>query len=441
MTKKEMEFLGGRMTQLREKNEVKSLQAMMQLLQSCGKEEYQVYNKSTLSRAESGSAGEKTIIKWAKAYCDVFNYSEKQTEQFLRGDKIAIPDTSALLKNSQLVDELGEEYNIVVIPDIVIRELDGIKNSNAGTLGKRAWEIIRGIGYGKRVIKRDYSGDKSIEKDEQIIIVAKKAAEEFGCEVQIITDDADYSAFLKGDETVTALHLREYMITKQKLVNMKGLIELDEYFADDYSGIEAPDKEEINAFLPDGNTLIISTVRNRKYSFGQKKAKIQWLIAHGADVDKRDCKHRYFPPLTHAIQMNDFAMFSFLLNECQANPNVGSRNPHDAGKLRQKDIKREKNEGNMPLMVAAWDGKAEFVKALCADKRTSINQQDANGFTALIKACYWGFLKCRDILIEAGADTKIVDIDGLTAKDHYNVYLETGRRKPSKQKNRKGGRF
>lgn len=102
----------------------------MELLQSCGKEKYKVYNKSTLSRAESGFAGEKTIIKWAKAYCDVFNYSEKQTEQFLRGDKIAIPDTSALLKNSQLVDELGEEYNIVVIPNIVIRELDGIKNSN-----------------------------------------------------------------------------------------------------------------------------------------------------------------------------------------------------------------------------------------------------------------------------------------------------------------------
>lgn len=109
-----------------------------------------------------------------------------------------------------------------MIPDVVIRELDGIKNSNAGALGKKAWEIIREIGYGDRVIRMEYDGDKSIEKDEQIIAVAKKAAEKYGCEVQIITDDADYSAFLKGDETVTALHLREYMITKQKLVNMKG---------------------------------------------------------------------------------------------------------------------------------------------------------------------------------------------------------------------------
>ncbi len=212
---------------------------------------------------------------------------------------------------------------------------------------------------------------------------------------------------------------------------MKGLVELDNYYADDYSDLVAPDEDEINAFLADGNTLIISVVRNRSHSLAQRKAKIKWLIDNGADVNKRDCKHRYFPPLTHAIQMNDFQMFIFLLNECRANPNVGSRNPHDAGKLRQKDIKREKNEGNMPLMVAAWDGKVEFVKALCADERTSINQQDANGFTALIKACYWGFLKCRDILLESGADTKIVDIDGLTADDHYNEFLESGRRKPA----------
>lgn len=119
----------------------------------------------------------------------------------------------------------------------------------------------------------EYTGDNSIEKDEQIICVAKEAAVKYGCEVQIITDDADYSAFLKGDETVTALHLREYMITKQKLVNMKGLVELDQYYADDYSEILPPDEDEINAFLPDGNTLIISAVRNRKHSFDQRKAK------------------------------------------------------------------------------------------------------------------------------------------------------------------------
>ena len=125
MTKKEMEFLGGRMKQLREKNGVKSLEAMATYIKNseniveAEQDTLSGLQKSTLSRAESGSAGEKTIIKWAKIYCQAFGYSEKHTEQFLRGDKIAVPDTSALLKNPQLVDELGEEYNIVVIPDIV----------------------------------------------------------------------------------------------------------------------------------------------------------------------------------------------------------------------------------------------------------------------------------------------------------------------------------
>ena len=83
----------------------------------------------------------------------------------------------------------------------------------------------------------------------------------------------------------------------------------------------------------------------------------------------------------------------------------------------------------MPLMIAAWDNKIQYVKELCADERTSLNQQDGNGFTALIKACYWGWLECRDIIIEAGADQKIVDRDGYTAEDRYHEFLETGRRK------------
>ena len=58
MTKKEMVFLGSRLTQLREKNGVKSLQAMMDLLNNSGNDEYAVYNKSTLSRVESASVGE-----------------------------------------------------------------------------------------------------------------------------------------------------------------------------------------------------------------------------------------------------------------------------------------------------------------------------------------------------------------------------------------------
>lgn len=187
-----------------------------------------------------------------------------------------------------------------------------------------------------------------------------------------------------------------------------------------YEKLEAPEAEEANAYLKDGNTLIISAVRNKEHSLEQRKNKIKWLISHGADVNKCDCSRRYFPPVSHAVQMGDYGMFLFLLEECKANSNVGSRNPHDSGKLRKK------NEGNMPLMIAAWEGKDRFVETLCKDERTSINQQDANGFTALMKASMNGKKKCMDILTAAGADRKIVDIEGKTAADWYKEYLDIG---------------
>ncbi len=67
MTKKEMQFLGGRMKQLREKNSVKTLEDMRELLTNSKNYNYRVDHKSTLSRAESGNEGEKTIIKVGKS--------------------------------------------------------------------------------------------------------------------------------------------------------------------------------------------------------------------------------------------------------------------------------------------------------------------------------------------------------------------------------------
>ncbi len=399
-------------------------------------------NKSSISRVESGKTKESTLIDMAKKYCKVFGMNEMQTSQFLRGERVAVPDTSALLKNSQLIDELNKEYSKVVIPKVVVDELDGIKNGNSGSLGKKAWEIIRGISYGERIIRMDFTNSPNDNsKDCQIIQIAQEASDRYHCNVDIITDDTDYSAYL-GDEhpSLTAIHLREYMATKQELVNMIKLARINEYYADSYEECEIPEKNEVNAYLVDGNTLLISAVRNRDASFTQRKEKIKWLLLHNADINKRDNSRRYFPPLSHAIQMGDYDMFEFLLKECHANPNVGSRNPFDSGKVRQK------NEGNMPLMIACWEGKKRFVEALCADERISINQQDANGFTALMKACMNGHFEdnkekrtwnLKDILISAGADERIVDIDGKTASDWINEYHESG---PMRKQYNRGGK-
>lgn len=441
------EFLCRRMKELREKNGL-TMEDMAKRLNKA--------NKSSISRVESGKTSYSALIDLAKEYCETFKMDKVQTEQFLRGEKIVIPDTSALLKNIQLIDELSVEYSKVVIAKVVITELTGIKNYNTNNMGKKAYEILKEIGSNAKTITREYTGDPSEEdKDYMIIHIAKEVSDEFGCVVDIISNDVDYSAYLKGNNTVRSLFLGEYRAKKQKTVNFIKIQEIDKYYAESYDECPIPTKEEANAYfnngdpkMGDGSTLIISTVRNRNHTLEERKAKIKWLISYGANVNKRDCNRRYFPPLTHAVQMSDYDMFIFLLKECHANPNVGSKNPHSAKKIYQKsdeidvEEKTDKNEGNMPLMVAAWDGKEDFVKALCEDPRTSINQQDANGFTALIKACGNLNIRCRDILLEYGADTKIVDINGKNYEKHiddaykYGRLRDRGRNKGNRNKQR-----
>ena len=77
-------------------------------------------------------------------------------------------------------------------------------------------------------------------------------------------------------------------------------------------------------------------------------------------------------------------------------------------------------------MVAAWENQIDMVKDLCADERISLNQQDGNGFTALIKACIRGNKECRKIIEEAGADTTILDHEGLSAEYKWDEFLRIG---------------
>lgn len=406
-------FLGQRMRDLRVKNGL----SQEELAKKLGYE-----NKSTISRFESGIGKSSNLSDAAKRYCELLGLSERQTEQFLRGEKIVVPDTSALLKNVQLIDELNEEYTRVIIAEPVIKELRKIKDRDGSSLSKKAREILKGISYGDRTLSKGLMGDiDEDDVDSQVIQIAKNAAEEFGSRVDIITSDTDYSATLKGNGVISVVSLREYMITKQPLVNMTNLNKINSFYSDDYSGLPQPDKNEVNSYLSNGNTLLIETVRKKDVPFEYKRAKVKWLISLGADIDKKDCSRRYFPPLSHAIQVNDVEMFKFLLEECKANPNAGSRNPFGSGKVRQK------NEGNMPLMIAAWHGREAMVKALCEDNRTSLNQQDENGFTALIKACANGYGRCRDIIKDAGADTKIVDINGHDYEWHWDDFLDYGK--------------
>ncbi|MDU5596732.1 MAG: ankyrin repeat domain-containing protein [Lachnospiraceae bacterium] len=418
--KKEIPFLCLRMKELREEYKC-SLDDMVKKIQNY---EGTLLKKSSLSRAENGKTSEKTLKEYAIRYCNAFCMPDEQIDQFLRGEKTVVVDTSAILKNIQLIDELNDEYDKVIIPKVVVNELNRIKDSKS-SLCKKAWEVLRGISYGDKIVSMEYTGkNKNIKNDEKIIFIANEASKKYHTKVDIITDDIDYSVYLKNNENIAALHLGKYIATKQPIRDTGRLDNIKDFFADTYESLEKISKDEVNAYMSDGNTLIISTVRAISKPMNQRKEKIRWLISLGGDVNKRDNARRYFPPLSHAIQVKDYEMFGFLLVECRANPNVGSKNPYSGEKLRQK------NEGNMPLMIAAWHGMTEFVKLLCEDERTSLNQQDANGFSALMKACMNGYFRgdkdIRKVLLEAGADTKLVDMSGRSYIDWMNEYRKNG---------------
>jgi ankyrin repeat protein len=75
-----------------------------------------------------------------------------------------------------------------------------------------------------------------------------------------------------------------------------------------------------------------------------------------------------------------------------------------------------KNRGNTALMIAAWHGKQDFVQYFCQNGACA-NQQDSNGFTALIKACIKKQVSCVRFLYPL-TDSRIRSFEGLTAKDY-----------------------
>lgn len=420
------DFLRSRMIQLREKNHY-SLSQMAETLN---------VNKSTLSRVEkAGGSNFKTVDYYARKYCEEFKMSDKQINLFLRGERGVIVDTSALIKRRIILDELCEEYSCVFVPSFVIDELGDIENKNPNDYGRIASQLLRKIFEDDRIQKKNYS--IPTVTDVMIVDIANAVAEEYFCVVDIITYDYKIAAQIKGcmneNSKFQLLYLEEYISVKQKLINMSVLNAVNDYYSDSYDdsvrklGITLPAKGNkdfyLDSYLADGSTLIISAVNKSNVSVKQRMDKISWLISNGADVNKRDCGEKYLPPLSHAIRNHDYEMFAFLLNECNANPNVGSRYPYDVGKIRCK------NDGNTPLMIAAWENQADIVKVLCSDKRVSLNQQDGNGYTALIKACYWGYKECREIIENAGADVTIFDHEGFSAQDRWKECLELGRYK------------
>ena len=69
-----------------------------------------------------------------------------------------------------------------------------------------------------------------------------------------------------------------------------------------------------------------------------------------------------------------------------------------------------------PLVVAACRGDTAMVRSLLAHG-ADVDARDGAGGTALIWACDGGDLECARLLLDAGADPRLRNRDGYTARD------------------------
>lgn len=353
-------------------------------------------------------------------------------DQYVNISTYALPDTNVIEANPKIIEELlgGDipKYRKVFIPDTVITELEYRKKYRSLLQEKEIAKVINLISESPDVITIE--ADRRIygNHDDRIIDVAKRVVKEYNCRIHIITDDKGFKAKQKINSDISIIRLEEFIKGRYNVENMLGLHQLDRAISDYIK----PKGVNMRAYLPNGRTLITSTVANDSLSTDQKIEKIRWLCENGADIDQRESSGNFFPALTIAIQQKDKKLFDFILNDCNANPNAGSRNPYSLKMVRQQ------NEGNMPLMVAARSGLTDFVRQLCEHPDIILNQQDSNGFTALIKTAfrlkelrdkygkvkgYMRYKECCEILIDYGIDYRIIDVDGNNAA-YYFEYID-----------------
>ena len=383
---------------------------------------------------------------------------------------IAVPDTSALLRNKRLLNLLLKDYIKIIIVDVVIDELSGFKNKKtrrhqSGLVKKQkkmASQIMSMIDeyihkHEGIVVKMntDYFKEKknpgASKKDRCLLKLAEKVQKQSSGYVDVIHFDKDMQ--LLGDGCVKTVYLKDYMAKRFDIEdNYQDIIDLDAEFDDlDRFDVSAK-KMNLDVLLTDGMTPLISCIRcndpekvEERGGYFIPEAKIRkkllFLLEHGADPDKPDCNMYCHTPLEHCLERHvenngqknsSYELFCLLLkhnadhNKCS----VDETQPED------KRIS-ELNEGNTPLMIACFQGKMKYVKKLCEMPDLNINGQDCNGYTALIKCAVarWKrrnkgqkcdvFEKIYHFLKdEMKADTRIRDRNNRTAQDWWDRPLE-----------------
>lgn len=316
-----------------------------------------------------------------------------------RSVSAVIPDTSALLKNRRLIGLLLEDFDQVIIPEAVLRELD--RQKNRGRNRRAAWQVMMTIQdyrsrHSGRITLAPPVNTHASCPDDAIIETAKSLDRKLNKRVYLIHDDIGIT--LKYGNSIL---LRDYIAKRTRYTDYESLLSLDEEYdrLDWYQKLAGT--LDLNAYLPEGMTLLISCIRcndrdkvdarGRYLSEGKRGRKLEFLLSNGADPDRTDHSRYCLTPLAHCVQIGDYKSFRLLL-KYGADYNKGSVDEITPGYLKMQSA----NEGNTPLMIACWHGRKQFVETLCRLPDISLNQQDSNGYTALHKCAVQRYNRRRE---------------------------------------------
>lgn len=325
-------------------------------------------------------------------------------------ENVVILDTSIFHKKPAILDELVEKFSRIIIPSVVLRELNYQKDSKNKKLDKKKVSLILGSirkYKDKLVLSDNMYCENTYNNDDLIIEVAKKEVSE---NVYILTEDGDFDIKCKDLPNITVLSLEGYELefnsVNSEIDYEKTMAFINAVKNRNSSAVREMNLEnvDVNSCGDNGQTALITAIRNRD------REMIDVLINHcKVDLNTLDKNKYSIPALTHAIMIDRFDIVKLLI-EKGADINLGSQGA---------------NRGNTPLMIASWNGNLKVVEFLLNQKEICINQQDSNGFTPLIKSAIRSRDNITEVLLKHGADKYIRSFDDKTALDYAKDNLRT----------------
>lgn len=287
--------------------------------------------------------------------------------------KVVIVDTSALIKRPSIVDELENFFNEVVIPQVVISELNNLKDRGNPSIKQKAWLVMKSIAEKSNIFIIEQNINNDGNNDEKIANVAiRKATLNPYNEIYLLSDDIYFQFLTKSIQNISVItpleYFKKFHATNDDYDFLRSIEFVSLVKNKKHAEIEQFDIKNVNVNFHDpdtGLTSLMYAIRNRDIYL------IEYLLRlKKIDLNIRD-KHKYnFSAIHHATQIKSIEIINILV-KYGVDIDIGSTG---------------KNAGNTALMIASWSGFSCGVDFFLSHD-LSVNQQDNNGYTALMKAC------------------------------------------------------